>query len=118
MLTQIKNGQLAFKTFIYLPKNKYCIKILNIIYQEGYIRHYLILNDKIQVWLKYYHSTPVIQKICFFSTTQKQMFLSLKQLWKIDCTTQLLVLSSTKGVLSGRKSRKKKVGGKLLFIIK
>jgi small subunit ribosomal protein S8 len=118
MLTRINNGQLARKNYIYQPKNKLCLKILKIIYQEGYIQHYSCINDKtIKIWLKYLHASPVIKNLRFFSTKNNSVFLSLNQLWKMDSDLKLFILATTKGFLSGKKSRKLKLGGKLICVI-
>ena len=118
MLTRIKNGQIAKKSYIYVLKNKLCIKILHIIYQQGYIKHYSIINNNtVKVWLKYYNNLPVIKNLLFFSLKKKPIFLSLNELWKIDSPFKLLILSTTKGLLTGKLSKKKKMGGKLMCII-
>nr|YP_005090284.1 ribosomal protein S8 [Heterosigma akashiwo]ACS27144.1 ribosomal protein S8 [Heterosigma akashiwo]ACS27183.1 ribosomal protein S8 [Heterosigma akashiwo]AOT84811.1 ribosomal protein small subunit 8 [Heterosigma akashiwo]AOT84853.1 ribosomal protein small subunit 8 [Heterosigma akashiwo]AOT84895.1 ribosomal protein small subunit 8 [Heterosigma akashiwo] len=118
MLTRIRNGQLARKEFVCQPKNNLCLKILEIIYKEGYIKHYSLKdNNTIQIWLKYLDASPTIKKVSFFSTGKKSTFLSLPQLWKIDSELKLYILSTNKGFLSGRSSRKKKVGGKLICIV-
>ena len=54
MLIRIKNGQLAKKEYICQPMDKLCLKILEIIYKEGYIKNYSIDDQKnIRIWLKY-----------------------------------------------------------------
>jgi small subunit ribosomal protein S8 len=118
MLTRIRNGQLAKKEFVFLPNNKLCVQILAIMYKEGYIKHYSFKNENtLQVWLKYFNSNSIIKNISFFSTGKKSTFLSLSQLWKLDSDLKLYILSTNKGFLSGKLSRKKKVGGKLICII-
>ena len=118
MLTRIRNGQLAKKKFILQPKNKLCLKLLNLICKEGYIQHYSFQDEKtVQIWLKYLNKDPVIKKISFFSTGKKETFLSLPKLWKIDSHLKLIILSTNKGFLSGTISKKKRLGGKLICII-
>lgn len=119
LLIKIKNGQIAKKNYICLPKNKLFLKILKIIYNEGYIKHYSISNDtnKVKVWLKYYNNIPTIKNLSFFPVKKNSIFLSLIKIWKIDSDLQLLILSTNKGFLSGKESKKYKVGGKLICII-
>lgn len=118
MLIRIKNGQKARKQYIFYPKHKVCIRILPIIYQEGYIKHYSIYNQKtIRIWLKYSNNLPVIKNLSLFFTKKKPIFLSLKKIWKVDSIFKLLILSTTKGFLSGISAKKKKVGGELMCII-
>ena len=118
MFTRIKNGQIAKKNYIYIFNNKLCLKILYLIYQQGYIKHYSIINkNTIKIFLKYYNNLPVIKNLLFFPIKKKPIFLSLIELWKIDSPLKLLILSTTKGFLSGKLSKKKKIGGKLICII-
>lgn len=118
MLARLRNGQLAKKKIIYQPKNKLCLKLLKIIYKEGYIKHYSCIDNKtIKIWLKYFDNSSVIKKLCVFSTGNNRIFLSLNQLWKVDLNSKLLILSTVKGFLSGKESRKNKIGGKLICVI-
>lgn len=118
LLINIKNGQLLKKEFIYVFNNRLCLKFLQILYQEGYIRHYSVCNStKLKVWLKYYNYFPVIQNLSFYPVRRNPVSLNLSQLWKLDSDFKLLILSTTKGFLSGKMSRKKKVGGILLCSI-
>ena len=39
------------------------------------------------------------------------------QLLKVDLNSKLLILSTVKGFLSGKESRKNKIGGKLICVI-
>lgn len=48
---------------------------------------------------------------------KNSIFLSLKQLWKIDTEFKLLILSTTKGFLTGKVSKENKLGGRLICTI-
>lgn len=118
MLIRIKNGQIARKEYILQPKNKLCLKILPIIYKEGYIKHYSMEDQKnIKIWLKYSNNLPVVKKFSLFFAKKKPIFLSLQKICKIDSSLRLLILSTTKGFLSAKLSKKNKIGGKLICII-
>lgn len=116
MLTRIKNGQLAKKDCIYLPKNKLCLKILPIIYRKGYIKRFFFKGPTtLVIQLKYSNDLPVIKNLSFFA--KNSIFLSLAQLWKIDTELKLLILSTTKGFITGKTSKKNKLGGQLVCVI-
>lgn len=118
LLISIKNGQLVKKEFIYVLNNRLCLEFLKILYQEGYIRHYSVFNfTRLKIWLKYYNDYPVIQNLSFYPIRRNSVSLNVSQLWKLDSDLKLLILSTTKGFLSGKMSRKKKVGGILLCSI-
>jgi small subunit ribosomal protein S8 len=118
ILTRIQNGQKTNKSYVYQPKNKLCLKFLKVIYQEGYIKHYsLIDKTTIKIWLNYYNCQPLIHKISFFSRRYSFLSFSLTELWKLKTLNKLYIFSTTKGLLSGGQCKKKKIGGKLMCII-
>ena len=117
MLTRIKNGILAKKPFVVISNNKLNLKILNIIYKENYIKHYTLINkNEIRVFLKYYDNRSHIKSLKVFKLQKNSIFLSLSQLWKFNLYDKLVLLSTSKGLLTGIMCKKNKVGGKLLCI--
>ena len=69
MLTRIRNGQRAglAKITLYTPSSKVCLRILNILYKEGYIRGFSVVTQNplvIEVLLKYDNfGNPTIKQI-------------------------------------------------------
>jgi len=118
MLIRIKNGILAKKLFVVISNTKLNLKILNIIYKENFIKHYvLISNNEIKVFLKYNNNISFIKSLKFFPLQKNTTFLSISKLWKLDLLDKLVILSTSKGFLTGKMSKKKKIGGKLICII-
>jgi small subunit ribosomal protein S8 len=119
MLTRIKNGILAKKLFVFIPNIKLNLKILNIIYKENFIKHYTLTNNnEIKVFLKYNNNNiSFIKSLKFFPLQKNSTFLSISKLWKFDLLDKLVILSTSKGFLTGKMSIKKKIGGKLICII-
>lgn len=118
MLIRIKNGILAKKYFVIISNNKLSLKILNIIYKENYIKHYILINNnKIKVFLKYYNGNSHIKSLKFFPLQKNSNFVSVSKLWKFDLSDKLVILSTSKGFLTGKISKKKNIGGKLICII-
>jgi len=118
MLIRIKNGILAKKLFVVISNTKLNLKILNIIYKENFIKHYvLISNNEIKVFLKYNNNISFIKSLKFFPLQKNTTFLSISKLWKLDLLDKLVILSTSKGFLKGKMNKKKKIGGKLICII-
>lgn len=120
MLTHIKNGQKANKSYILHPRNNKCALILNILWEEGFILNYKI-SDKnsnmFEIFLKYKHGIPVIKHLIAITKPNNRIYCSSKQLWKINSNLGLFVLSTSKGILSLTKCKKKNIGGELLLLI-
>jgi small subunit ribosomal protein S8 len=121
MLTRIRNGQQARKLSILQPKFKICVKLLDILEEEGYILGYK--NSKVypkmfEVFLKYKSEKPVINKIIVISKPSKRIYISIKEVWKLNTGFGLAIVFSSKGILSCRKACRYNVGGEILCVIK
>ena len=121
MLTRIRNGQKSKKISILQPKTKLCCRILDILLNEGFILGYNCVdgNSKmIKIHLKYFNNKPVIKQIKSISKPSKRVYVSSKELWKINNLLGILILSTSKGMMSDKKSKKLNVGGEVFFFIK
>jgi small subunit ribosomal protein S8 len=124
MITRIRNGQKAglLSIPLFWPTPKFCLKILDLLQQEGFIRGYkkILLNQKIFyfVLLKYTEEqVPTIKKIERISKPGKRVYSSSKNFWKINNGCGLLIISSPKGLLSDNKARIFNQGGEIILYI-
>ena len=121
MFTQLRSGQEAKKLVVLQPKNKLCSKILNVLWEEGYIVGYRIspFNPTVfEIFLKYYKQTPTISKISALSKPSVRLYLPVEQLWKLDSGLGIVIVSTSKGVISDPICRKFNVGGEVFCTIK
>jgi small subunit ribosomal protein S8 len=121
LFAQIKRGQEIRRLSLLHPKSKLCCKILDILWNEGYIVGYRTCpysRVKLEVFLKYYKGKPVIGKITSVSKPNLRVRLCVKELWKLNNGLGLIILSTSKGVLSDKSSKKRNVGGEIFCIIK
>lgn len=121
MFTNIKNGQLAKKNIITQTKKNICESFLKILWDEGFIAGYKISSvdeKKIEIYLKYTRNgQPVIESIKFISKPSKRIYLSAKQIWKIDSNKAFIIFSTNKGLKSINQCKKQKLGGEPLLLI-
>ena len=118
MVSNIKNGQLSKRYFIIQNRKKICENILKILWDEGFIAGYTLYKiDKLQIFLKYRNSKPVIQSIKLISKPSKKIYYSIKQIWKIDSNKSFIIISTNKGLKSIIECKKLKIGGEPLLII-
>lgn len=124
LIIRIKNAQKARLQEIlmhpYLPQQY--IKILRILYLEGYIRGFEERWDAkkgrfvIRVFLKYnVRGEPIIENVFTVSAPGRRVYVSTKTLWQPKTSRGLFVLSTPKGFLVDRDARLLNVGGELLF---
>jgi small subunit ribosomal protein S8 len=121
MLTRIRNGLLARRPQILQPKFKICVQLLDILEEEGYISGYKtskISPEMFEVFLKYKSKKPAINKIIIISKPSKRIYISIKEVWKLNTGFGLAILFTPRGIISCRQARRFNVGGEILCILK
>jgi small subunit ribosomal protein S8 len=116
MLTRIRNGQSIHKLSVKQKKIKICILVLNVLWEEGYIRGYNFSVDnpnEVNILLKYHNNLPVIKKIERVSKPSKRIYSSIKSLWQVN-NTGIYILSTPKGILSDIKAKQLNTGGEVI----
>ena len=121
MIANIKNGQLVKKACIKQIRKKACESVLNVLWNEGFISGYKISeNDPnmLKIFLKYKNKKPAINSISVLSKPSLRIYYSLKQLWKLDSSKGVLIVSTNEGFMSLENCRQKKVGGEPFILVK
>lgn len=116
----IKNGQLVNKSVVKQKNKKNCEILLNILWDEGYILGYKIIpeSNTILIYLKYSNDKlPAITNFKIISKSSLKVYYSVKQLWKLNISQNLVVLSTNKGLLSANSCKKLGIGGEPVLII-
>ena len=121
MFTRLRNGQKAKKFSILIPQSKLSSQLLDIFYTEGFISGYKISSENpkmFEIVLKYYKKKPVINKIVSISKPSKKIYMSVADLWKLNTGLNLIILSTSKGIISDKVCRQLNVGGEVFCIIR
>ena len=120
---RIKNGYKLNLDSVLILKSKKIIKVLEVLYLEGFIRGYsfdLLYPNKIKVLLKYSSGgKSSLRDIKGISRSGKRAYVSVKALWNLNLKMSLgcFILSTPKGVLSLSDALKYNVGGELLCYV-
>ena len=119
MLIVMKNGSLAGKESVCLPYSKIKNAIAECLKKEGYVASVSkkVKKDQpvLEVSLTYVDKKPKITEVERISKQSKRVYFGVKDIHKVRNGSGLLVLSTPKGILSGRDARKEQVGGEALF---
>lgn len=121
MISTINNGQLAKKAFVLIPKQKVCENILNVLWNEGFILGYRISKTNIKIikiYLKYQNGISSIAVLKMLSKPSLKLYYSVKQLWKIDSSKGLIIMSTNKGFMTSIECKKQILGGEPVILIK
>ncbi len=121
LIIKIKNAGLAGKESTTVPYSKFSEAILQVLQEKGFITSFSKENKKIikeiKVVLAYEEGSPKITEAKLMSKLSRRIYGSTSDIKPVKNNYGLLVVSTSKGVLSGDDAKKAKVGGELLFKI-
>ena len=121
MFANIKNGQLAKRSYIHQKRKKLCELFLNILWNEGFIIGYKIEGknkENLRIFLKYIENgKPSINNIKVISKPGRRITYSLKQIWKIDSSKTLIIFSTNQGLKTLAECKKLQLGGEPIITI-
>ncbi len=122
MLTRIRNGALIRKREVDVPSSRIKVEIAKILKEEGFIRNYKVIDDSKQgilnVSLKYSEDRgSVITGLKKISKPGCRIYCTKDSLPKVLDGLGLAIISTSRGVMSGRKCEEQGVGGEVLCFI-
>ncbi len=121
MLIMIKNASLANKETVVFPFSKLKLAIGECLVKEGYIKSITKKTRKdhpvLEVELAYVDKKSRITDVERVSKQSKRVYFGMKDIHTVKGGKGLLVLSTPKGILSGKNARIEQVGGEALFRI-
>ena len=117
----MKNASLVGKESVFFPYSKMKNSIVECLKKEGYISNIAkkVKKDQpvLEVGLIYVDKKPKITEVERISKQSRRVYFSVKDIHSVRNGSGLLILSTPKGILSGREARKEQVGGEALFKI-
>tara|TARA_B100000886_G_scaffold87392_1_gene57442 strand:+ start:2644 stop:3045 length:402 start_codon:yes stop_codon:yes gene_type:complete len=123
-LTRIRNANLAGHRIVEIPASKIKKEITKILFDQGYILSYKFEETEnkqgmIKIALKYDKLTkePVIKKLQRISTPGLRKYSSSETLPRILNGLGISIVSTSKGVMTGKQAAKENVGGELICYV-
>ena len=118
-LTRIRNASAIGKDKVFIPKADSCQKICSILKREGYILDISTAPDngkEYVVFLKYkgIDNKPSITNLRRISTPSLRVFTKRKDMPQILNGMGILIVSTSKGILTDKEARFYGVGGEIL----
>ena len=119
MLTRIRNALKARFPKVDVPASKLKTEVARILKDEGYILNYKIVDEgshkAIRVYLKYTPAnTPVISNIERVSRPGCRVYVGSGDIPKVLGGLGVNILTTPRGVMTGKSARKEGVGGEVL----
>jgi small subunit ribosomal protein S8 len=122
MITRIRNAQMRSKPKVSSPGSKLRESVLEVLKSEGYIRGFASVEresgrSELDIELKYFDGEPVIREITRVSKPGRRVYVSVKNLPRINNGLGVAILSTPKGVMADHAARDANVGGEILFTV-
>ncbi|MDP2875237.1 MAG: 30S ribosomal protein S8 [Holophaga sp.] len=118
-LTRLRNGLMARHDAVVVPTSKMKERLSAILKQEGYIHGYKSVEhdgrNYIVVSLKYVkNGEPVIHGLKRISSPGLRVYVGASEIVDVNGGLGIAILTTPKGLLTGKDARKQNVGGELL----
>ena len=120
-LIKLKNASLTQKEVVIIESNKICNSLLEVLYNEGFIQSFRIDKnnegkDILVITLRYFCNKPILRNLQIISKPSSIKYMKLSDICQIADKRFVFFFSTSKGFMTGLDCKKKKVGGKLLFM--
>ncbi len=117
-LTRIRNAVKAKKKFVDIPSSKMKISLAEILKNNKFIRDYNVVEDNkqnvLRVHLQYVNGTPSITGMKRISKPGLKSYVGKDELPRVLNGLGMAVLSTPKGLLTGKQAKKEAVGGEII----
>ena len=119
MLTRIRNGVSARLTKVDIPSSKLKIELARILKEEGYIQNYKNIEDDkhgtLRVFLRRIaDGSEVVQGLKRVSRPGCRIYVPKGKIPKVQGGLGINILSTSRGLMTGRQAVREGVGGEIL----
>jgi small subunit ribosomal protein S8 len=119
MLTRVRNAIAAKHSRVDIPGSKLKAEIARILKEEGYINNYVTKGEgvkySIRIFLRYdAKGTSSITHLSRVSRPGRRVYVGATEVPKVLGGYGVNIISTSKGLMSGKKARAEKMGGEIL----
>jgi small subunit ribosomal protein S8 len=117
-LARIRNAIRARHQKLDVPASKLKAEIARILKEEGYISNYKVQDEEgklvLRVYLKYGGADAAIRDLARVSRPGCRVYVGRDDIKRVQGGLGISILTTPKGVMTGRQARREGVGGELL----
>ncbi len=122
LLTRIRNASRAEHEKVDIPASKLKVKISDLLKEEGFIKNYRLIEDDkqgvLRVYLKYgAGNEKMISGLVRVSRPGRRVYVGKDKIPSILGGMGVAILSTSRGVMTDRQSRKQQLGGEVLAYV-
>ena len=120
-LARVRNGARAQQPEVLIPYSKIKAEIARILKEEGYISDYSVdtsaAHPRIKIINKLVDRSSAIADLRRVSRPGLRRYVGADEIPRVLGGMGLAILSTSRGILSGREARRQKIGGELLAYV-
>jgi small subunit ribosomal protein S8 len=122
MLTRIRNANMVKHQKVDIPSSTMKVSIATVLKQEGFIKNYKVISDNLQgvlrIYLKYIDEKDgVINEIKRISKPGGRVYVKTDEIPEVKCGLGIVILSTSKGVITDSAARKTGLGGEVICTV-
>ncbi len=121
MLTRIRNAIAVRKHQVSMPHSKFKLAIAELLQSNGFVNSVEVVNDEVGKLLVIEISTPdsnaKISEIKRLSTPGRRVYVNSKEIPTVKHGRGIVVVSTPKGLLTGKEAKAQGVGGELVCTV-
>jgi small subunit ribosomal protein S8 len=121
LLARVRNGAQAQKLDIFIPYSRMKAEVARILKDEGYISDYAVdtsaAHPRIKITNKLANRSSAITGLKRVSRPGLRRYVGAKEIPRVLGGMGVAILSTPRGVMSGREAKKQNIGGELLAYV-
>jgi small subunit ribosomal protein S8 len=122
LLTRIRNASGAEHEKVDIPASRLKVRIAELLKEEGFIKNYRLIEDSkqgmLRVYLKYgAGNEKMIAGLVRVSRPGRRVYVGKDEIPSILGGMGVAILSTSRGVMTDRESRKQQLGGEVLAYV-
>jgi small subunit ribosomal protein S8 len=122
LLTRIRNASRAEHEKVDIPASKLKVKITELLKDEGFIKNFRLIEDAkqgvLRVYLKYgAGNEKMISGLVRVSRPGRRVYVGKDEIPSILGGMGVAILSTSRGVMTDRESRRQQLGGEVLAYV-
>ncbi len=119
MLTRIRNAIRAGHSTVEFPASKIKYEIAKILKNSGYAEKVVLVQkknkkDRIEMELKFDNKVAAIRDLKRVSKPGQRVYVNHDKIQKVVGGFGIVIISTSKGLMTGKEARKNKIGGEVL----
>lgn len=119
LLTRIRNALLAKHDRLDVPTSKQKVAVCGLMKQEGYIDDFEVIEEKpvgqLRIFLRYTdEGEPAIRRLARVSKPGRRVYRGADDIKPVLNGIGVSLVSTSKGLLTDREARERRVGGEVL----